>query len=361
MTFLRTASTRRLLAAVIGVLVAGVLGTTIAIAAIGNGPVAAPASLADAIHGALQGSSPTGVSANITFTDNLFSGSSIESSDPLLTGASGRLWATAGHLRIELQTDNGDGQIVVNGNSFWAYDPATNTAYEGVLPQQSPGSGSTDGSGAADSEAGVLPTVAEIQSRLDRLEQKADVSGATATDVGGQPAYTVSLSPKSNAGLIGSVALSFDANHAVPLGFSVFPRGETTAALGLQATSVTYGTVPLSDFELSPPAGAQVVHISLPQHPAATDSSSRPGHDVQVIGKGAGSVIVVKHAADSSTQTGSGSTGALPLQTVTVAGVKGQQLATSLGSVLEFTRAGTSYLLAGSVTPATLDSVAQGL
>jgi outer membrane lipoprotein-sorting protein len=360
MTFLRTASTRRLLAAVIGVLVAGVLGTTIAIAAIGNGPVAAPASLADAIHGALQGSSPTGVSANISFTDNLFSGSSIESSDPLLTGASGRLWATAGHLRIELQTDNGDGQIVVNGNSFWAYDPASNTVYEGVLPQQSAGSG-VDSSGAADSGADTVPTVAEIQSRLDRLEQKADVSGAAATDVGGQPAYTVSLSPKSNAGLIGSVALSFDANHGIPLGFSVFPRGETTAALGLQATSVTYGAIPLSDFQLSPPAGAQVVHISVPQHPATADTSTRPGHDVQVIGKGVGSVIVVKHAADSSTQTGSGSAGALPLQTVTVDGAKGQQLATSLGTVLEFTRAGTSYLLAGSVTPATLDSVAQGL
>jgi hypothetical protein len=82
---------------------------------------------------------------------------------------------------------------------------------------------------------------------------------------------------------------------------------------------------------------------------------------VQVIGKGLGSVIVLKDAADSGAQAGSGPAGPLPVQTVTVDGATGQQLSTSLGTVLEFTRDGAGYLLAGSVTPATLDSVAQGL
>jgi outer membrane lipoprotein-sorting protein len=357
MTFLRTISTRRLLAVIFGVVVTCVLGTTIAIAAVGNGPVPPPASLADAIHGALEGKPVTGVSANISFTNNLFSGSSIESSDPLITGATGRLWATDGHLRIELQSGNGDGdgQIVLNGRSFWAYDPTSNTVYEGVLPPQS------SHSGTADSGADTLPTVAEIQNRLNRLSRHVDVSGATPTDVGGQPAYTVSLSPKTGAGLIGSAQLSFDANDAVPLDFAVVPRGDTTPALELQATSVSYGALPLSDFQTSPPAGAQVVHVSLPQHRAADGSSSQHGHDVQVIGKGVGSVIVLKHAADASAQTGSGPAGPLPLQAVTVDGASGHQLSTSLGTVLEFTRDGVSYLLAGFLAPATLDSVAQGL
>jgi hypothetical protein len=124
---------------------------------------------------------------------------------------------------------------------------------------------------------------------------------------------------------------------------------------------VSYGALPLSDFQTSPPAGAQVVHVSLPQHRAADGSSSQHGHDVQVIGKGVGSVIVLKHAADASAQTGSGPAGPLPLQAVTVDGASGHQLSTSLGTVLEFTRDGVSYLLAGFLAPATLDSVAQGL
>jgi outer membrane lipoprotein-sorting protein len=355
MTFLRTISTRRLLAVIIGVVCTCVLVTGIAIAAVGNGPVPAPASLADALHGALEGKPVAGVTANISFTNNLFSGSSLGTSDPLITGATGRLWAADGHLRIELQSDNGDGQIVLNGRSFWAYDPTSNTVYEGVLPPQS------SGSGTAESGTDTLPTVAEIENHVNRLRRHVDVSGATPTDVGGQPAYTVSLSPKTGAGLIGSAQLSFDANDAVPLDFAVFPRGDTTPALELQATSVSYGAVPRSDFRISPPAGAQVVHVSIPQHRAAAGSSSGHGHDVQVIGNGLGSVIVLKHAADSNAQAGSGPAGPLPLQTVTIGGATGQQLSTSLGTVLEFTRDGGSYLLAGSVTPATLDSVAQGL
>jgi outer membrane lipoprotein-sorting protein len=357
MTFLRTISSRRLLAVVFAVACTCVGGTAIAVAAVGNGPVPAPASLADAIHGGLAGKPVTGVSANISFTNNLFSDTSIEGSDPLLTGATGRLWAADGHLRIELQSDNGDGQIVLNGRSFWAYDPTSNTVYEGILPPQS------SGSSAADTGADTIPTVAEIQDRLNRLSRHVNVSGATPTDVGGQPAYTVSLTPKTGAGLIGSAQLSFDANHSVPLDFAVFPRGDTTPALELQATSVSYGAVPLSDFQISPPAGAQVVHVSLPQKHAADGSSGSGQHrnDAQVVGKGLGSVIVLKHAAGSSAQTGSGPAGPLPLQTVTIDGATGQQLSTSLGTVLEFTRDGASYLLAGSVTAATLDSVAQGL
>jgi outer membrane lipoprotein-sorting protein len=353
-TLLRTISSRRLLAVIAGVVCACVLGSAIAIAATAAGPVPAPASLADALHSALGGDAISGVSANITFTNNLFSGSSIGTSDPLITGATGRLWASQGHLRIELQSDNGDGQIVLNGRSFWAYDPTSNTVYEGVLPHTT----STD---AAHKPGDTVPTVTKIQSQLDRLSRHIDVSGATPTDVGGQPAYSVSLSPKTSAGLIGSAELSFDANHALPLGFSVFPRGDSTPALSLQATSVSYGAVPLSDFQISPPAGAQVVHVSLPQHQAAAGSPTAHQHDLQVVGKGLGSVVVIRHAADAGAQTDSGPAGPLPLQTVTIDGASGQQLSTSLGTVLEFTGDGVSYLLAGSVTSATLDSVANGL
>ena len=354
MTFLRSISTRRLLAMIFGVVSTCVLGTAIAVAAIGNGPVPPSVSLAGAIHTALEAKPVTAVSANISFTNSLFSGSSIGTSDPLMTGATGRLWATDGHLRIELQTDNGDGQIILNGRSFWAYDPTSNTVYEAVLPPRSSRSGLAD-------SAAAQPTVAAVKHALNHLGRHVDVSGATPTDVGGQPAYSVSLSPRTRAGLIGSAQLAFDANNAVPLDFAVFPRGDTTPALELRATSVSYGTVPLSVFQISPPAGAQVVHVTLSQHHAADGLSGQHGRDVQVVGKGLGSVIVLKHAGSSSAQHGSAPAGPLPLQTVTIDGATGKQLSTSLGTVLEFTRDGASYLLAGSVTPATLSSLAHGL
>jgi outer membrane lipoprotein-sorting protein len=356
MTFLRTISTRRLLTGILGVIAAGVATTAIAIAAVGGGSVPAPASLAEAIHGSLQGASVTGVSANVTFTNNLFSGSSIDSSDPLLTGTSGRLWATSGHLRIELQSDNGDGQIVVNGQSFWVYDPSTDTVYEGTLPSQ------TDTSASTTTTTDTVPSVAQIQSGLDRLSKHVTVSGATPTDIGGQPAYSVALTPDTSSGLLGEVRLGFDSEHAVPLDFAVFPRGDSTPALELDATSVSYGAVPSSDFQISPPAGAKVVHVSLaarsnPTAPSASTQTTKP----RVVGSGLGSVIVLSHPSASADHAGSGPAGPLPLQSVTIDGSSGQQLSTSLGTVLAFTRDGVDYLLAGSVTPATIDSVARGL
>ena len=65
----------------------------------------------------------------------------LEGSDPLLGGASGRLWASAdGRLRLELQADvskssGGDFQVLVDKRSFTIYDPGTETVYRGTLPQ----------------------------------------------------------------------------------------------------------------------------------------------------------------------------------------------------------------------------------
>jgi hypothetical protein len=75
-----------------------------------------------------------------------------------------------------------------------------------------------------------------------------------------------------------------------------------------------------------------------------------------------GPVIVAQHAADTGAgPAAGGALGPVPLQTVTIDGAAGQQLPTSLGTVLEFTRSGVSYLLAGSVSASTIDSIARGL
>ena len=55
MKFLRTASTRRLLAIIAGVVIAIAAGTAIAVAAAGNGPVPQRESLAQALHQAADG------------------------------------------------------------------------------------------------------------------------------------------------------------------------------------------------------------------------------------------------------------------------------------------------------------------
>src|SRR6185295_1678142 len=109
---LRTISTRQLVVSVAAILVIGVGGTAIAFAATGGGPVPPPKPLAVALHDSLAAPAPDGIAARIKFKNNLIASSSIEGGGPVLTGASGRLWATKGHLWLELQSDRGDAQLV---------------------------------------------------------------------------------------------------------------------------------------------------------------------------------------------------------------------------------------------------------
>ncbi len=140
MRFLRTASTRRLLAALAGLVVAIAAGTAIAVAASSGGPVPPKKPLADAVHQALSAPAVQGITARIKFTNGLISSSNVQGSDPILTGATGRLWLTSDHqLRLELQS-TGDGnsgqdaQVVVNKTSWWVFDPMANTVYRGTIP-----------------------------------------------------------------------------------------------------------------------------------------------------------------------------------------------------------------------------------
>ena len=135
MKFLRTVSTRRLLAIIVGLVSAIVAGAAIAVAAQGSGPVPAPKPLPNAIHTALAAPAPAGITARISFSNHLIDASDLQGADPILSGGTGRLWLSSDHrLRLELQSDNGDAQVVVNQRSFWIYDPSANAVYRGTLP-----------------------------------------------------------------------------------------------------------------------------------------------------------------------------------------------------------------------------------
>jgi outer membrane lipoprotein-sorting protein len=405
MKFLRTASTPRLLATIVGFVVAVAAGTAIAVAATSSGPVPRAQPLADAVHQGLTAPAVKGVTADISFTNNLIDSSNFtgENKDPILQGASGRLWLSGDrHLRIELQSDNGDSQVVVNGDSFWISDPMSNTVYEGTLPASK--TDKTDKTGAS-ADQGV-PSIAKIQAELTKLMQKVNLSGAQPTDVGGRAAYRVEISPKHDGGLLGSAQVAWDALKGVPLEVGIYARGNSTPVIDLKATNISYGAVPASDFSVSPPSGATVTKIStvgtmqkartagkharhahvsgeaavasrvpftlaaprslvgLPRHGVSLlDASGKPGAIV-TYGQNLGGMIVVEQKADAATsgkaKASSGPSG-LSLPTVSINGSTGQELSTALGTVVRFTRGGVSYTVLGSVPPAAAEQAARVL
>jgi outer membrane lipoprotein-sorting protein len=410
MKFLRTVSTRRLLAALAGLIIAIAGGTAIAVAAAGNGPEPARESLAQALHQAAAAPAVSGISARISFTNNLINSADIQGTDPLLTGAvTGRLWLSSSthELRLELQGDNGDAQVVVKNGSFWVYDPSSNTVYQGTLPSQGTGS-----SAKSDSSSSPIPSVAQIQSDLNQLMQHLNIVGPLPRNVAGQPAYKVKVTPRHDGGLLGQVQLAWDAAHGIPLGIAIYSSTSSTPVLELKATSISFGSVPKSDFNVSPPPDAKVVEIASMTGAGASASSEQtakakkhaknakagkahaeitgaaavqahlpfklnaPGsldgmsqQSVELLdwagspaalvtyGQGLGGIAVIEHqqssgasqsGSQSQSQTGGDHQG-LTLPSTTIDGTSSQELQTALGTVMHFSKAGVDYTVLGSV------------
>jgi outer membrane lipoprotein-sorting protein len=407
MRFLRTVSTQRLLAIVAGLVIAVAGGTAIAVAAAGSGPVPARESLATALHQAAGAPEVSGITARITFTNNLINSTELQGTDPILSGAHGRLWlSTTGHrLRLELQGNNGDAQVVVDNGAFSIYDPTSNTVYKGTLPQSSSSSSSSQ-------KSEPIPSVAQIQTDLNQLMQNVSVLGPLPRNVAGQPAYKVKLTPKHDGGLLGDVQLAWDASHGIPLGIAIYSRSSSTPVLELKATNISYGKVSTDKLSIQAPAGAKVVKISSTATGAAADRAHAaknkakakrhadvtgpaavqshvpfklaapaklvglPRQSVALLdwggqpaalvtyGQGLGGIAVIEQTASGAKSQGggSGAPGGVSLPTISInPTTSGQELATALGTVVRFTSGQVSYTVLGSVPPIAAESAARTL
>ncbi|MGI8622142.1 MAG: LolA family protein [Solirubrobacteraceae bacterium] len=267
---LRTLSTSRLLALCLSVVAVGATGVAIAAAAVGGGPTPAPRPLAAAVHDALAAPPVAGVTARITFKNHLIDSSSLQGSDPLLSGAIGRLWLSSDHrLRLELQSDGGDAQVISDGTTVSVYDQAMNTAYRATLPKDAKGTDKPE----------AVPTLATVEKELARVMEHGAVSGAEPSTVAGRPAYTVRIGPKRDGGLLGAAALAWDAERGVPLRAAVYARGSSDPVLELAVTDIAFGPVPASRFAVSPPAGAKTVTVDPGGRPKARGARTEANHE----------------------------------------------------------------------------------
>jgi outer membrane lipoprotein-sorting protein len=353
--------------------------------AVSAGPVPAAKPLAQAIHDALAAPAVEGVEANIKLTDHLLEGAELASggggeagqlaSSPLISGASGRLWISKdGRVRLELQAEKGDTQIIYDGKTITLYDAATNTLYR-YAPPAHEGTAATPTDGHREP-----PSVSKIEEAISHAEQHAKLSGATPTDVAGQAAYTLRISPKESGSLIGGGELSWDAVHGVPLRAAVYSSDSTAPVIELAATKISYGRVPASVFEFTPPADAKVHKLGAATTGAArTDAgardrvrariharrAARSGAHTKITthGHGVMSIAVIETHPRTAGNGSSGSSSSLPssLPKVKIGATSATELATALGTVLSFERAGVRYLVIGALAPASLEAFARGL
>jgi hypothetical protein len=387
---LRTLSTRRLVA-IVAVVAAVAASAAVAQAAlIGSDPKPAPKALDRAILDAANAPPVDGVSARISFRNALIPSGALPngSASPLVAGAKGRVWiARDGRFRLELQSDRGDAQIASDGTTLTVYDASSKTVYRVAMPEEK-----------ADRADREPATLAGVRRALDSLARTWTLSGAQPTSTAGRPSYTVRIAPKDDGGLLGAGELAWDAVKGVPLRAAVYAQGQADPVLQLEATSISYGPIGSGDLRVSVPAGVKAVDVAAP----ATGGAAKPGAhedvsgvaDVQkqlgfqlaappelaglprkevrlvrfggeagalsVYGQGLGGIAVLQRKAGAETPAGSGRD-QIQLPQVNIDGATGTELATALGTVVDFERGGVHYTVLGSVPPVAAENAARGL
>ena len=393
MKLFRTLPTSRLVALIAAVAIVLVGGTAIAVAASGGGgSTPAPKPLAQALHDGLSANEPAGITARITFTNNLFPSGALvgAAGSALMSGANGRLWLNANGGRLELQSDAGDVQVVWNDTKLTIFDASSNTAYTVDLPKPAADSGTTTTHAA--------PTLDEISTFLTDLAKHWKVSDAQPSNVANEPAYTVDVSPSHDGGLLGSAELAWDASQGVPLKVAIYAQGSSAPALALEATHISFGAVPDSDIAVSPPAGAKIVDLSSQTSGGGAGSSGTsvsglaavqaavsfpvvapdtlvglPRQDVSLVGpqdskaavvvygQGLGAIVVLERAKDASGAQSAAGSPLSALPTVSLGGITAHELSTQLGTVLGWDAGGVSYVLAGSLPSGAAEAAARAL
>jgi outer membrane lipoprotein-sorting protein len=357
-------------------------GAAVAQAALGGASAPPAKPLDQAVYDAVRAPAPAGLSARIHFTNNLLPSGSLPEgvSSPMITGADGRLWLSGdGKVRLELQSDAGDAQIVSDGSRFMVYDASANTAYTGALSPDKA------------QHAETAPTLAGIDKGLADLGRMWTLSGARPGTTADQPSYTVRISPKDDGGLLGAAELAWDAARGVPLRAAIYAQGQSSPVLELAATHISYGSIPASTFTVTPPSRAKVTRIAAPDHSPASGQApdvtgagavakqlafplaapkrlaGLPLQEVRLVqsqdgkgalsvyGQGLGAILVLQgKGADNPLSS-------LKLPRIALGRSTGSELATALGTVLTFQRGGVSYVVAGSVPPLAAENAARGL
>jgi hypothetical protein len=172
---------------------------------------------------------------------------------------------------------------------------------------------------------------------------------------------------------------------------AIYAKGSSTPVLSLEVSEISYGPVPASSVDLTPPANAKTVDLSLPaRSPGSRHSDAKRATGLRAVralagfpvlapdtlagrtreavrsigsravvvfyGHGLGAIFVVEQKADANGQH----QGALSnLPKVSLDGVTGHELATQLGTVIAWTRTGVGYVLGGSLSAPAAEAAAR--
>jgi outer membrane lipoprotein-sorting protein len=279
------------------------------------------------------------------------SGDSQASVATLLTGSHTlRFWyGGADRQRVALLGVTSETDFFHLGRDVWQWDSATHVATHTTLPAR-PAAAPTP-----------LPTATEDLTPPQLAAQAlAAIRPSTLVTIGqnrvvaDRSAYDLVLTPRDSATRIGSVHIAVDGATKMPLGVQVYARGETSPAVDVAFSSVSFTTPSAKYFRFAPPPGATVRTGTLPPDAGAPANAAGAANDpVTVTGSGWTAVAEYRGTPKELASISDAVLSALPR--VSGSWGDGRLMESALASVLVM---GDGRVFAGAVDPAALYAAA---
>jgi outer membrane lipoprotein-sorting protein len=150
--------------------------------------------------------------------------------------------------------------LVTDGTTAWSYDSAAHEATKLAVPDH------PSRPGPAPAEAANPQELAKRF--LDAIDPSTQVTVTGTRSVAGRDAYLLTLTPRTDRTLVGSVTLAVDAHQWVPLRVTVLPRSGDRAAIDVGFTDISFDVPDASVFGFTPPPGTEVETTSAPDEPS---------------------------------------------------------------------------------------------
>lgn len=252
--------------------------------------------------------------------------------------------------RVQVLDQLAERDAVRNGTEVWLYDSKADSATHVTVPAHD----------AADAGAAPTPLATTPQALAQRLLAAADPSTEVTlgpeSNVAGRDAYSLVLTPRTDATLVGSVRIAVDGATGIPLRVQVFARDAKAPAFEAGFTSFSTDRPADSVFAFTPPKGAKVTEQSLSElsrseKSAHAGDASADHPKPQVTGEGWAGIVTLPAGTAPASLTSD------PLFAQLTTNVEGgRALSTSLVSV--FVTA-DGRVLAGAVPVSALQAAAR--
>ncbi len=219
--------------------------------------------------------------------------------------------------RVQVLDRLAERDVIRNGTDVWAYSSRDNAAVHATLPSEDELKAAADDAKAANPD--TMPDAAEVpstpaefaQQLLAAVEPSTNVTVSGTATVAGRSAYELTLTPKTDATLVGAATLAVDSETGLPLAVSVTPRGAMSAGFQVAFTKIDFSTPNESMFEFTPPADADVTEQDVPAPDATAKAPDAADPDAAakptVTGEGWTTVVELPAAATAGAlQPGAG-------------------------------------------------------